>query len=162
MDLAASNLLMFSAHAADFCSRCGGVIALHTSAGAKVHVVDLIFGERGESEGYWSTGAAQTQGVWRRPKSVRALEEARRAAEVLAVTIQFLDYDDYPLHHGSERRKLARIMRERYPSLVLTRWKIGRAILTVSIMKSPPPVSCGLQRCNHRPRLQDSIHSGRP
>jgi 4-oxalomesaconate hydratase len=136
--MAASNLLIFSAHAADFCSRCGGVIALHTSAGAKAHVVDLTFGERGESEDYWSNSKA---GSVEEAKCVRA-EEAQRAAEVLGATIQFLDYDDYPLQMDAERiRTLARIMRERHPSLVLTHWKsdpynIDHEVVFASVMRA--------------------------
>jgi 4-oxalomesaconate hydratase len=116
----AQNLLVFSAHAADFCSRCGGVIALHTSAGASAHVVDLTFGERGESEDYWS---GSEPGSVEEVKEVRA-EEARRAAAVLGATIQFLDFDDYPLEMNVGRlRRLAGILRERCPSIVLTHWK---------------------------------------
>jgi 4-oxalomesaconate hydratase len=132
------NLLIFSAHAADFCSRSGGVIALHTAAGGSAHVIDLTLGERGESEDYWNeTKLGSVEGA----KRVRA-EEARRAAELLGATIQFLDYDDYPLEMGAERiRTLARIMRERRPNLVLTHWKsdpynIDHEVASASVMRA--------------------------
>ena len=35
------RVLIFSAHAADFCSRAGGTIARLTDAGSTVHVVDF-------------------------------------------------------------------------------------------------------------------------
>src|SRR2546423_1081903 len=73
------TILVFSAHAADFCSRCGGTIAVQISMGAQVHVVDLTFGERGESEDYW---------VGKGPKSLPQAKktrarEAREAARIL-------------------------------------------------------------------------------
>jgi 4-oxalomesaconate hydratase len=42
------RILVFSAHAADFCSRSGGTIARHVGLGAVVRVVALSFGERSE------------------------------------------------------------------------------------------------------------------
>ena len=54
------NLLVFSAHAADFCSRSGGAIALHTLAGASTQFVDLTFGERAESEAHQVLYAGRT------------------------------------------------------------------------------------------------------
>jgi 4-oxalomesaconate hydratase len=93
------RLLVFSAHAADFCSRSGGTIALYTAAGASVHVVGLTFGERGESENYWDQDGVRSIGE---AKEVRA-SEARRAAEVLGATIELLDYDDYPLEVNTGR-----------------------------------------------------------
>jgi 4-oxalomesaconate hydratase len=70
--------------------------------------VDLTFGERGESEDYWNE---TEKGSVEEAKSVRA-EEAGRAAAVVGVTIEFLDYDDYPLQMNADRIcALARIMR---------------------------------------------------
>jgi len=114
------NLLVFSAHAADFCSRAGGSIALHTLNGGNAHVVDLTFGERGESEDYW---ASAEMGDIEEAKAIRA-EEARAAAAVLGATIEFLDFDDYPLVISPERiRILARILRQYKANIVLTHWK---------------------------------------
>jgi len=85
-----------------------------------VHVVDLTFGERGESEDYW-TGAKA--GNVEEAKAVRS-KEASEAAAVLGATIQFLDFDDYPLDMTVQRvRVLAGILREHRADIVLTHWK---------------------------------------
>ncbi|MCC7365870.1 MAG: PIG-L family deacetylase [Dehalococcoidia bacterium] len=116
---AACDLLVFSAHAADFCSRCGGAIALAARAGRRVHVVDLTVGARGESEDYWTRPGAA--GIDDAARVRRA--EAGEAAAVLGATIEFLDGTDYPLLPGAaELERLARILRERRPRTVLTHW----------------------------------------
>ena len=48
------RVLVFSAHAADFCSRAGGTIMKFIEAGAAVHVHDLTYGERCESTALWT------------------------------------------------------------------------------------------------------------
>jgi 4-oxalomesaconate hydratase len=48
------RVLVFSAHAADFCSRAGGTIMKFIEAGATVHVHDLTYGERCESPAVWA------------------------------------------------------------------------------------------------------------
>ena len=113
-------IVVFSAHAADFCSRAGGMIALSTRAGVKVHVVDLTFGERGESEDYWSrTPAGDEDGA----RAARRIE-AEEAAGVLGATIEFLDYRDYPLEMDRTRLdRLAGILRKHRPSAVATHWE---------------------------------------
>lgn len=83
-------------------------------------MVDLTFGERGESEDYWARAEA---GDIEEAKAIRA-EEARAAATVLGATIQFLDFDDYPLAMSAERiRVLARLLRHHQAEIVLTHWK---------------------------------------
>ena len=114
------NILVFSAHAADFCSRAGGTIALYTRRGAAVHVVDLTYGERGESEDYWASEGEKSEAGAREARSV----EAREAAGILGASIEFLDYGDYPLIIGRERLEaMARLIRMRRPALILTHWK---------------------------------------
>jgi 4-oxalomesaconate hydratase len=115
------RILVFSAHAADFCSRAGGTIALYVSEGVQVHVVALTFGERGESEDYWrTTGPRSTAEA----KRVRA-REAKEAAGVLGATIEFLDYDDYPLIVERDRLEaIAHLIRKHRPRVVLTHWKV--------------------------------------
>jgi len=49
------RVLVFSAHAADFCSRAGGTIARYVDAGSTVHVCDMTFGERCGAVGGQST-----------------------------------------------------------------------------------------------------------
>lgn len=96
------------------------MIALSTRAGLKVHVVDLTFGERGESEDYWAgTASGSTQEACR----VRAAE-AVEAATVLGASIEFLDFGDYPLEIGAGHiSRLAAILRERRPGTVVTHWE---------------------------------------
>ena len=114
------NILVFSAHAADFCSRSGGTIALNVRRGGTAHVVDLTFGERGESEDYWSRPGPKSI---EEAKNVRAAE-AEEAAGILGATIEFLDYDDYPLVIDRERlEELARLIRARKPDIIVTHWK---------------------------------------
>jgi 4-oxalomesaconate hydratase len=132
------NLLVFSAHAADFCSRSGGSIALHTLAGGAAHVVDLTFGERGESEDYWAGHGAKSI---EEAKAVRA-DEARAAASALGATIEFLDFDDYPLSICKDRiRILGRILRQHRADIVLTHWQsdpynVDHEVTAKSVMRA--------------------------
>jgi 4-oxalomesaconate hydratase len=82
--------------------------------------VDLTFGERGESEDYWaSAGPKSIEGA----KKTRAAE-AEEAAGILGVTIEFLDYGDYPLLiHQQQLECLARLIRQQEPDIILTHWK---------------------------------------
>jgi 4-oxalomesaconate hydratase len=114
------SILVFSAHAADFCSRSGGTLALHRKRGSAVHVVDVTFGERGESEDYWARPGLKSMDE---AKRVRAAE-AEEAAGTLGVSIEFLDYGDYPLILGTERLEaIARLIRSKKPDIILTHWR---------------------------------------
>lgn len=139
------DILVFSAHAADFCSRSGGAMALHARRGGTVHVVDVTFGERGESEDYWNRPGEKSI---EEAKQVRAAE-AREAASILGATIEFLDYGDYPLVIGKERLEcMARLIRSRKPGIILTHWKSDpfnpdhqvttEAVLTAAAMAGVP------------------------
>src|SRR3546814_2636778 len=100
-DVCSSDLLVVSAHAADFVWRAGGAIALHAARGTAVTVVCLSFGERGESAKLWKQPDATLQGV----KDARR-KEAEAAAKVLrAHDIQFFDLGDYPLAVGPEAKE---------------------------------------------------------
>jgi 4-oxalomesaconate hydratase len=88
--------------------------------GAPVHVVDLTFGERGESEDYWRKKGPKSLAE---AKKTRA-REAQEAARVLGASIEFMDYDDYPLVVDKGRLEiLARLIRRRQPDVILTHWK---------------------------------------
>lgn len=118
--MAEPNILVFSAHAADFASRSGGTLALYARRGATVHVVDLTYGERGESEDYWARPGPKSV---EEAKRVRAAE-ATEAATILGATIEFLDYGDYPLEVDKARlESLARLIRSRRPDIILTHWR---------------------------------------
>lgn len=85
--------LVSSAQAADFCSHSGRAITLCTARQDKGHVIDLTYGERGQSEDFWKgQGSKSTEGI---KKLCRA--EAEEAATVLGVSIEFMDYGNYPL-----------------------------------------------------------------
>jgi 4-oxalomesaconate hydratase len=132
------KMLVFSAHAADFCSRSGGTIALYVSEGVRVHVVCLTFGERGESEDYWRRPGPKSVAE---AKKVRAAE-AEEAAGVLGATIQFMDFEDYPLEVGKERLEtLARLLRQHRPDVILTHWKtdpynVDHEVTTTSVVRA--------------------------
>ena len=116
------RILVISAHAADFCSRSGGTVAEYCQQGSSVHVVDLTFGERGESEDYWKAENAN-QSI-QEVKNIRA-GEAQEASNILGATIEFLDWDDYPLFIDRERLLiLARLIRAKKPDIILTHWKL--------------------------------------
>ena len=72
------NILVFSAHAADFVWRAGGAIALYASRGYRLRILCLSFGERGESQETWKEPGITVERV----KEIRR-EEASRAAAIL-------------------------------------------------------------------------------
>jgi 4-oxalomesaconate hydratase len=108
-------LLVVSAHAGDFVWRAGGAMALAASRGAKVTVVCLSYGERGESAKAWREGKQLAE-----IKAIRR-EEASQAAGVLGAEIEFLDAGDYPLRDSAELvDALVRCYRRTEPTVVLT------------------------------------------
>lgn len=113
------NILVVSAHAADFCTRAGGTILQYVSRGYEVTVFDLTFGERGESGSYWSKNP---QGTIELCKEQRK-KEASIAAKFMGVEIEFFDYNDYPLEMGIDHIKnLTKRILEIRPDIVLTHW----------------------------------------
>jgi 4-oxalomesaconate hydratase len=108
-------LLVVSAHAGDFVWRAGGGVALACSRGAKVTVLCLSYGERGESAKAWREGKNLDE-----IKAIRR-DEATQAAEVLGATIEFLDAGDYPLRESDELvDAIVRCYRRVAPAVVLT------------------------------------------
>ncbi len=113
------RVLVFSAHAADFCSRAGGTIAKYARRGSAVRVVDLTFGERGESGDLWRE---QPDLSVDQAKAIRQ-REAEAAARILGAEIRFLDWNDYPLFVDRERLlRLVDEIREWRPDILLTHW----------------------------------------
>lgn len=112
-------ILIFSAHAADFCSRAGGTIVKHLKRNDHVHVIDLTYGERGESPVYWELNKESSL----KEAKMQRKKEAINAARILGVTIEFLDYDDYPLIINKERiHTLVKFLQNIRPNIVLTHW----------------------------------------
>jgi 4-oxalomesaconate hydratase len=110
------NVLVFSAHAADFVWRAGGAIALYASRGYRVRILCLSFGERGESQGAWKQPGMTIEKV----KEIRKAESTR-AAGILGAEIRFFDSGDYPI--GATEQTVQAIVeeyRELQPEFVLT------------------------------------------
>ncbi len=111
------NLLVVSAHAADYVWRSGGTIAKYLNEGARVKVVVLSLGIRGESNDLWKK-PGQTE------DSVRAERkgECLAAAAALGLSdIEIWDYQDYPMEFNEERReRMVRVMREFKPDVIVT------------------------------------------
>jgi 4-oxalomesaconate hydratase len=110
------NILVVSAHAADFVWRAGGAIALYSSRGHRVRILCLSFGERGESQGAWKEPGMTVDRV----KQIRCAESTR-AAEILGAEIRFFDSGDYPLRPSEETiREMVDEYRSLQPAFVLT------------------------------------------
>ena len=75
-----TSLLVVSAHAADFVWRGGGTIAKYVKHGARVKVVILSYGARGESNELWNVEGQTMDNV----KRIRH-EEIVAAAKCLGV-----------------------------------------------------------------------------
>ena len=69
------RVLVFSAHAADFCSRAGGTIARLVDAGSTVQIHDMSYGEKCESPALWARQP---------PPSIEQIKEIRASEMVLA------------------------------------------------------------------------------
>lgn len=114
------RVLVFSAHAADFCSRAGGTIARLVDAGGTVHIHDLTYGEKCESPALW---AQEPPPSIDQIKRIRG-EEMQAAAQTLGATIDCLDWGDSPLIVDAQRQQqLLGLFRRFQPDLVLTHWK---------------------------------------
>ncbi|MDP6042229.1 MAG: PIG-L family deacetylase, partial [Candidatus Latescibacteria bacterium] len=87
------RVLVFSAHAADFCSRAGGAILRFVDAGCDVKIYDFTYGEKCESPSLWNDNPDITL---QEVKDVRR-EEIEAAANVLGAPIECLDFDDSPI-----------------------------------------------------------------
>lgn len=113
------RVLVFSAHAADFCSRAGGALIRFAKANGTVHVHDLTYGERCESPALWARDPKPTV---EEVKAIRK-DEFEAAAGVLGVSIDCFDFGDSPLVLGPERRlQILDAVRAFRPDLVLTHW----------------------------------------
>lgn len=111
------NLLVVSAHAADFVWRGGGTIAKYAKHGANVSLVILSYGARGESNDLWNVEGQTLDNV----KSVRS-SEIEAAAKCLGITnYEIWDFEDYHMTITPERMdRLVRKIREVKPHHILT------------------------------------------
>lgn len=116
-------LLVFGAHPDDIEFGCGGVIASETNVGSKSHFVVC---SRGEAGSYGTP--------------VQRIQEAKRAAAILGVTIEFieLDSDAHLEIRVAHAIKLAKIIRRLRPEIVLApslvenqhpdHWRLGKLV----------------------------------
>ena len=113
------DMLVVSAHAADYCTRAGGTIARYIKQGHKVHIIAATYGARGESGNYWVQNPHGTEmdcGAIRH-------RESQAAADYLGATIEFWGYSDYPLTFDEVRqRRLTRRVLDLRPDIILTHW----------------------------------------
>ena len=111
------KILVFSAHAADFCTRAGGTIAKHVQNGDTVYVIALSDGERSESGGLYQ-GSAQPS-----LDEVRAIrrEEAANAAAILGAGLDFLGWNDLSFDYSVDLvKQLAEFIRAFAPDALLS------------------------------------------
>ncbi len=115
-----ARVLVFSAHAADFCSRAGGTILRFVEAGGAVQVHDLTYGERCEAPVLWQEDPDRDVDE---VKEIRK-QEIEAAAEILGVSVSCFDYGDSPLILDQGRLEaLIQAIRAFRPDIVLTHWK---------------------------------------
>lgn len=111
------NILVVSAHAADYVWRSGGTIAKYLEDGCHVKVVVLSDGVRGESNDLW-----KKEGITAEEVAVLRRGESRAAAQCLGLEdIEFWGLMDYPLTLGTgERDRLVHIIRTLRPDTIIT------------------------------------------
>ena len=154
------NILVVSAHAADFCSRCGGVIAKYSKAGSKVRVVDLSCGERAESGSLWQERSSISL------EEVKAIRraEAEKAAAVLGSEIRFLDWDETLIVVGKEELlELTDEIRDADFDSVITHWlkdpthpdhaTVGEAVVKACVMAHAPGRALQHPHIDHHPEV---------
>src|SRR5699024_2089955 len=111
------NILVISAHAADFVWRCGGTIAKYINNGAKITLIVLSYGARGESGHLWKQGGHTTESVKKARK-----KEVDKAVDIIGIkNIEFWDYQDYPMDLNEERlNQLTKKIREVNPYHIIS------------------------------------------
>lgn len=117
MDFSKKNLLVVSAHAGDFVWRAGGTIAKYIQGGAKVSLVILSYGVRGESNDLWKL-ENQTAETVKKHRS----EEVHQALQHLGVEdVEFWDMEDYMMDFTpSHLNRMIQKIRTVKPHLILT------------------------------------------
>lgn len=111
------SILVVSAHAADFVWRAGGTIAKYAKHGAKLSLVVLSYGVRGESNDLWNVEGQTEENVKRVRKG-----EIEAAAQHLGVKdMEIWDFEDYHMHITDERmERLTCKIREVKPNHIIS------------------------------------------
>jgi len=111
------NLLVVSAHAADFVWRAGGTIAKYVKYGANVALVILSYGVRGESNDLWNVEGQTTDNV----KKIRRSEIEAARIHLGVENLEIWDYDDYFMEFIQERMdRMVRKIRQVKPHHIIT------------------------------------------
>lgn len=111
------NVLVISAHAVDFVWRAGGTIAQYAKNGHRVKIIDLTFGQRGESQSVWK----QNPGITEQEVMEIRRKEAMATAETLGAEIVFYDWKDHLLMFDREMmEQITRDVMDFQPDIVLT------------------------------------------
>lgn len=116
------DILVVSAHAADYCTRAGGTLIKYRDAGYAIHIVCLTFGAHGESGDYWKNNPS---GTYEECCAIRERESTQAAKFIGAEDIEFYKLSDYPvmLEKTDEiQRRLTRKILDLRPELVFTHW----------------------------------------
>ncbi len=114
-----TQLLVISAHAADFVWRAGGAIATVAQGGGTAKVIALSYGERGESGELWKEPGQTEEKV----KGIRRAE-AEEAAAILGANFEGMDLGDYPLElDRAAMERLTAAIREFAHTVILTHAK---------------------------------------
>ncbi|SKC36579.1 PIG-L deacetylase family protein [Maledivibacter halophilus] len=113
----AKNILVVSAHAADFVWRAGGTMAKYIKRGDNVSLVVLSYGVRGESNHLWKLEGQTSENV----KRIRR-EESEKAAKILGISdYEYWDFQDYPIEIDDNRmERMVRKIREVKPDIIIT------------------------------------------
>lgn len=111
------RVLVVSAHAADYVWRSGGTIAKYIKEGAKVSVVVLSCGVRGESNDLWKQEGQTSEQV----EAVRTAETTKAASILGVKDFEMWHRQDYPivLDSAAEERMVRKI-REFRPTIVIS------------------------------------------
>lgn len=111
------NLLVVSAHAADFVWRAGGTMAKYIKHGANVSLVILSYGVRGESNDLWKMDGQTADNV----KKLRRAEVDEALKNLGITNVEFWDLDDYNIEFTKEvTDRMVRKIREVKPHHIIT------------------------------------------
>jgi 4-oxalomesaconate hydratase len=111
------NLLVVSAHPADFVWRAGGTIAKYLKHGAKVDLVILSYGVRGESNDLWNAEGQTADKV----KKIRQSEIEAARKHLGVEQFEIWDFDDYYMEFTPERMdRMVRKIRQVKPHHIIT------------------------------------------
>ena len=118
METKDTNVLVVSGHAADYVWRAGGTIAKYIAHGAKVKVIVLSNGVRGESNDLWKQPGQTYESVLATRKA-----ESQAAAKCLGITdIEFWDLQDYYMNLETDELldRMVRVIRTFKPYHIIT------------------------------------------